>query len=74
MTEADAKQRWCPFARSEYGDHAVNREPNGSPDRGALCLASACMAWRTSPLDPDDGYCGLAGEPRALIVRHDEDC
>jgi hypothetical protein len=63
MTEADAKQRWCPFARSPISDDdgaaAVNRKLRGDPDLGCLCLASGCMAWRW--YGDDLGYCGLAG-------------
>ncbi len=54
MTEAEAKGKWCPFARvagvtsHETGACAsVNRETGevyrvGNTD----CIASACMAWR----------------------------
>lgn len=80
MTEAEAKTKWCPFARAISGDDepaAVNRQSNiqsaGAPDRDCLCLASGCMAWRvSSPLTPDDGYCGLAGQPAHFTVREDD--
>jgi hypothetical protein len=39
MTEDEAREKWCPFAR-ESGD-------NGYP--ASNCVASACMAWRRGP-------------------------
>jgi hypothetical protein len=89
MTEDEAKTRWCPFARTldwtvacggdepELLAAAVNRGPHG-PQPEALCIGSACMAWRWAleyyrdpgATDPTkyrpsaaDGYCGLAGVP-----------
>lgn len=63
MTEAEAKTKWCPFART------VETGPNGTTCArnrvakvdenfdnavtyadtlvGVRCIASACMAWRT---------------------------
>jgi hypothetical protein len=41
VTEEEAKTKWCPFARK----WCPFAQP-GSVDRGATCLASACMAWR----------------------------
>lgn len=59
MTEDEAKTKWCPFARVE-GDEgdglpASNRNARPKGEQGApaftfpasLCIASACMAWRT---------------------------
>lgn len=51
MSEDEAKTKWCPFARvaSDSGV-SFNRWTDGqavgqaSP---ALCIATACMAWRT---------------------------
>ena len=74
MTEDEAKQKWCPFARvmSAHDEGNWNR---GKPDevyhRDPKCIASSCMAWRWD-IDPVDaaigevkamGYCGLAGKP-----------
>ena len=50
-TEEEARQLWCPFARSEW---AYNDPSNGifvSANRGRLddpcrCIAEGCMAWR----------------------------
>ena len=56
MTEADARKKWCPFARTHlpWVDNdgevramaSVNRYDNGGPDDACLCIASDCMAWR----------------------------
>lgn len=47
MTTEDAKTKWCPFARCwEYTlDQSVNRDSQGRPIEGALCLADDCMLW-----------------------------
>lgn len=48
LTEAEAKTKWCPFARVAAGAFpdfvTVNRE--ASPETWPKCLGSACMAWR----------------------------
>jgi hypothetical protein len=93
MTESEAKTKWCPFARTMFSVEATGRlvsgptaiasanrfpgESPGSAERGSLCVASNCMAWRatdnetvpTPPGEPDQpskpaGYCGLAGAPQ----------
>jgi hypothetical protein len=74
MTEDEARQRWCPFARVSR-DHAatspaVNRWDSGTPEPRwgphCACIASYCMAWRWhySPHGQrlPDGHCGLVGE------------
>lgn len=74
LTEEEARQKWCPFARvsasnfPEPGNHASNRDAGGSvPSNGSNCLASECMAWRIKRLVGRDeqvaGYCGLVGKP-----------
>lgn len=79
MTEDEAKQKWCPFARVIHfhdNDHngvspaAGNRGCHGEPKTEARCIGSDCMAWRSyrvfgpAGCDPQrEGYCGLAGEP-----------
>lgn len=63
MTEDEAKQRWCPFARvgsSRNGLGSMNREALSSEadadlvERNTRCLASACMAWRWVTLWADE--------------------
>lgn len=57
MNESDAKKCWCPFA------HAAAERIGGRTfiPANAMCLGSACMAWRA--YDDESGYCGLAGAP-----------
>lgn len=89
MTEDEAKKKWCPFARvgsSVSGLGSLNRDASPSDDsinglpRRALCLGSACMAWRWQGWRLDEqrdvhtnecdaagvrvGFCGLAGAPQ----------
>jgi hypothetical protein len=56
MTEAEAKTRWCPFVRLTDGTsmYFTNRGEKFGGNTGkngadaALCLGSACMAWRVA--------------------------
>jgi hypothetical protein len=59
MTEDEAKQRWCPFARYEAFKAGVNRSRDVPIPKPTLCLASDCMAWRWEDRADGDGYCGL---------------
>lgn len=64
MTEAEARLRWCPFARVSmvHREIAINRyaELPAMP-QGTTCLGADCMAWRWAyGPKSDDGYCGLA--------------
>lgn len=69
MNEAEAKTRWCPWARVEVGETGVvvNRfRMDSEPDQGlfqaTLCIGSGCMAWRTNLMNDQDGYCGMGGK------------
>jgi hypothetical protein len=69
MTESEAKTKWCPFARvgsETSGLGAMNRDVRKGVMPEALCIGSACMAWRlTRPSDERyGGGCGLAGQPQ----------
>ncbi len=72
ITESEAKEKWCPFARvgvhAGSGGAAVNRYPVPEVQKDANCIGSACMAWRwRTPVPPGitpeekQGGCGLAG-------------
>ena len=73
MTEEEARGRWCPFANSRFprvwkgyveaGDALVVTKHKMSFAELSSCIASSCMAWRSSGGLSGDGYCGLAGKP-----------
>jgi hypothetical protein len=67
MTEEEAKTKWCPFARltfSTEGFAAGNRFDDCAwAEKRALCIGSACMAWRWGDNAETSGSCGLAGKP-----------
>jgi len=48
LTEAEAKNRWCPFGRrlgdTIEGELYVSNNPNAS--RHCKCVGSDCTAWR----------------------------
>jgi hypothetical protein len=68
VTEEEARERWCPFARSydllncdgdaEYRPVTINRRRGGALDIDCRCIASECMAWRSigERYDPTKGH------------------
>ena len=64
MTEAETKTKWCPMARAEWGEAAIDRDYGGNAFDACLCLASGCMVWRWDT--HKDGQCGLAGARGAM--------
>jgi len=62
LTEAEAKKRWCPFARAHWSGNSGqdtyqgNRffaEDGKTSDPATGCLGSGCMAWRWAGNDGD---------------------
>lgn len=60
LTEAEAKTRWCPHARSVANgrDVSVNREINssGAPNLDCFCIAADCAMW--VEIEPGKGVMG----------------
>jgi len=79
VTEQEAKTKWCPFANSHYigGNRGASDKQNPSQCRciGSACMAWRTYPpeeWgKNEPpyhpsnvgIQPDDGFCGLAGKP-----------
>lgn len=72
LTEEQARERWCPFARCEVGEEYLasanrwggvvnNQRVFHDNPKKCRCIASRCMAWRGKT--GGAGYCGLAGVP-----------
>lgn len=72
-TKAEAKQKWCPMARSYCSpgdaDITANRKPNsGAADTDCLCLADGCGVWDDDGQEMrgdevvDTGHCGLVSK------------
>jgi hypothetical protein len=62
-TEAEAKKKWCPFARVTCdGEGPYNRDADGGPAHASKCIASSCMAWNrcSDGSKSNSGYCGFA--------------
>ena len=71
MTEDEATNRWCPFARSRLiewrkaSDETSNQiycGPRGHEAPTTLCLGSACMAWRWHPAKQTAAYLAAVQE------------
>lgn len=75
VTEAQAKESWCPLARCVPADRNGNAivgvaagYNRGHVDGGVLpaarCIGSDCMAWRWDHAGTNErGYCGAFGKP-----------
>ncbi|MGX9727867.1 MAG: hypothetical protein ACTFAK_11265 [Candidatus Electronema sp. VV] len=71
--ESEAKTKWCPFSREAYRYRSAgflttlsyffsaNRDIEGNPSPGSLCLGSSCIAW-----DKDEG-CLMIRRPASSI-------
>ena len=71
MTNEEARGKWCPWSRTELGQTGVvinrfgyDQDVPEAVLRQVSCIGSGCMAWRSSLVNPGDGYCGLAGAMR----------
>jgi hypothetical protein len=73
-TEDEAREKWCPEARTLNINMEVNynRFCSGEIEKETLCIASACMMWRWGNAVGIDnegnehkiaGYCGKSGKP-----------
>lgn len=60
LTEKEAKEKWCPHSRQNWGDATYNRQDNGDAAPSCLCIASGCMAWRWEWTE-DGGFASLSG-------------
>ncbi len=58
----------CPLAR--VGPQSTNRDSDGQPLTGSLCIAESCMAWRWYQEDAKKGYCGAFGAPSPTMQRN----
>lgn len=73
LSESDARERWCPFARPVIGStvyaapegRAVDVGDDGCPTSiGQNCIGSRCMMWSwrdAEEAEPRLGFCGLIG-------------
>jgi len=55
LTEADAKKKWCPYARADnraFVKEEGDRKGAGAPPADCSCIASLCMAWRWGEVEP----------------------
>lgn len=49
-TQAEAKEKWCPFVRALMDNVGANRTDNDEPI--GECIASRCAAWRWDSKNP----------------------
>lgn len=72
MTEAEAREKWCPMVRltADQDEWKNNRGDFPGKERSFNCIASDCAMWRWvttldsgTVINTDKGYCGLGGRP-----------
>lgn len=66
MTEAEARKKWCPFARALFqfeGSAVTINRLYRKADEHCLCIASDCMAWSEAESGSKHGWCGLVNSP-----------
>ena len=72
MTEDEAKQKWCPFARvsavqensvTPSFNRAATKEADTMTPAASKCIGSACMAWRWSLTQPPGTGFDAYGRP-----------
>lgn len=80
MTEDEAKTKWCPHVAAAIatkadvkfaGNRTVNAENGGgivAAPAHALCIASACMAWRWRVTRPQIGGSYPVGGGQPTII------
>ncbi len=52
LTEAEAKKKWCPYARGSAGENRAFKTDADAPPADCSCIASLCMAWRWGEIEP----------------------
>ena len=57
-TRDEALQTWCIHARRAMGE---NRDADGNPAPGTMCIAERCQAWRD--VGENLGYCEAINFP-----------
>lgn len=66
VTEAKAKEKWCPHFRYSDKGHGAGAVGVNTYRDSANCIGSACMMWRWETVNDEYlgnkrlGHCGLA--------------
>ena len=55
VTEAQAREKWCPHAVASHTDPRAGFHDDGRPIVHP-CIGSACMSWRWFGFPADDAY------------------
>lgn len=62
--------KWCPNAIVEPG--GANRDGDGQPLDGTMCMGEGCSAWRWEEEATQKGWCGAFGYNGPHIQRKKE--